>query len=57
MLLLFIDNNAYHVMMKMILEFPEEKREILNIYFVMNIEKIIINFNGAFYVNKFITNK
>ena len=56
MLLLFTDDNAYHIMMKIILEFPEEKRHILNIFLIMNIEKIIINCNGAFCVNKFITN-
>ena len=56
MLLLFIDDNAYHIMMKMILDFPEEKRSIVNIYLVMNIEKIIINVNGAFCANKFIIN-
>ena len=55
MLLLFTDNNAYHIMMKMILDYPEEKRNVLNFYLVMNIEKIIINCNGAFCVNKFIT--
>ena len=55
MLLLFTDDNAYHIMMKMILDFPEEKRNILNIYLVMNVEKIIVNCNGAFCVNKFIT--
>ena len=31
MLLLFTDDNAYHIMMKMILDFPEEKRNILNL--------------------------
>ena len=56
MLLLFTDDNAYHIMMKMILDFPEEKRNILNLYLVTNTEKIIINCNGAFCVNKFITN-
>lgn len=56
MLLLFIDDNAYHIMMKMILDFPEDKRNVLNLFLVMNIEKIIINCNGAFCVNKFITN-
>ena len=56
MLLLFIDDNTYHIMMKMILDFPEEKRSIVNIYLVMNIEKIIINVNGAFCANKFIIN-
>jgi len=55
MLLLFTDDKAYHIMMKMILDFQEEKRNLLNIYLVMNIEKIIINCNGAFCVNEFIT--
>ena len=48
MLLLFIDDNSYHIMMKMIWDFPEEKRNLLNIFLMMNIEKIIINVNGAF---------
>ena len=56
MYLLFTDDNAYHIIMKMILDFPEEKRNIINIYLVMNVEKIIINCNGAFCANKFITN-
>jgi hypothetical protein len=56
MLLLFTDDNAYHIMMKIILDFPEEKRNILNLYLVMNVEKIIINVNGAFCINKFIIN-
>ena len=56
MFLLFTDDNAYHIMMKMIIDFPEEKRNILNIYLVKNVEKIIINCNGAFCTNKFITN-
>ena len=55
MFLLFTNDNAYHIMMKIILEFPEEKRNIINIYLIMNIDKIIINCNGAFCVNKFIT--
>ena len=42
MLLLFNDENAYHIMMKMILDLAEIKRNILNIYLVINIEKIII---------------
>ena len=56
MLLLFTDDNGYHIMMKIILDFPEDKRNVLNLYLVMNVEKIIINCNGAFCVNKFITN-
>ena len=54
--LLFTDDNAYHIMMKIILDFPEEKRNVLNLFLVMNIDKIIINSNGAFCVNKFIIN-
>ena len=54
MYFLFTDNNAYHIMMKLILDFPEEKRNLLNLFLIMNIEKIIINCNGAFCVNKFI---
>ena len=54
MYFLFVDNNAYHIMMKIILDFPEEKRNLVNLFLVMNIEKIIINCNGAFCVNKFI---
>ena len=56
MYLLFTDDNAYHIMMKMILDFPEEQRYVLNIYLVTNIDKIIVNSNGAFCVNKFIIN-
>ena len=56
MYLLFTDDNAYHIMMKMILDFPEEQRYVLNLYLVTNIDKIIVNSNGAFCVNKFIIN-
>ena len=56
MYLLFTDNNAYHIMMKMILDFPEEQRYVLNLYLVTNIDKIIVNSNGAFCINKFIIN-
>ena len=52
---LFVDSNAYHIMMKIILDFPEEQRNPLNLFLVMNAEKIIINCNGAFCINKFIT--
>ena len=56
MFFLFTDDNAYHIMMKMILDFPEEQRIVLNYYLVTNIDKIITNNNGAFCVNKFIVN-
>ena len=54
MLLLFLDENSYHIIMKIILEISENKRNNLNIFLVMNVEKIIINCFGAFCVNKFI---
>ena len=54
MLLLFLDENAYHIIMKIILDIPENKRNNLNMFLVMNAEKIIINSNGAFCVNRFI---
>lgn len=53
-LLLFLDENAYHIIMKIILEISENKRNNLNLFIVMNVEKIIINCYGAFCVNKFI---
>ena len=56
MYLLFTDNNGYHIMMKMILDFPEEQRIVLNLFIVTNIDKIITNNNGAFCINKFIIN-
>ena len=56
MYLLFTNNNAYHIMMKMILDFQEDKRNVVNIFLVTNIDKIIINNNGAFCINKFIVN-
>ena len=55
MYFLFVNNNAYHIMMKIILDFPEEQRNVLNLFLVMNVEKIITNCNGAFCINKFIT--
>ena len=56
MYILFTDDNAYHIIMKMILDFPEDQRLILNLYLVNNIDKVITNNNGAFCVNKFIVN-
>lgn len=56
MYFLFINKNSYHIIMKIILDFPEEERHFLNIFLVTNVEKIIINCNGAFCINKFIVN-
>ena len=53
-LILFLNENAYHIIMKIILEIDEEKRNNLNLFLVSNVEKIITNCNGAFCVNKFI---
>jgi hypothetical protein len=56
MYFLFIDKNAYHIIMKIILDFPENQRNVLNLFLIMNVEKIIVNSNGAFCINKFIIN-
>ena len=56
MLLLFTDDNAHHIMMKIILDFPEEQRFMFNLFLVTNVDKIIINNNGAFCINKFLMN-
>ena len=56
MYFLFINNNSYHIMMKIILDFPEDQRNFINLYLVMNADKIITNCNGAFCINKFIIN-
>lgn len=53
-LLLFLNEHAYHIVMKIILDIDEDKRNNLNLFLVSNVEKIIINYNGAFCVNKFI---
>ena len=53
-LLFFLDENAYHIIMKIILEIDEDKRNNINLFLVSNAEKIITNVNGAFCVNKFI---
>ena len=53
-LILFLNENAYHIIMKIILVIDEDKRNNLNLFLVSNVEKIITNSNGAFCVNKFI---
>jgi hypothetical protein len=53
-LILFLNEHAYHIVMKIILDIDEDKRNNLNLFLVSNVEKIIINYNGAFCVNKFI---
>ena len=57
MLLLFNNENAYHIIMKIIIEKPENQRNNINLCFVYNIEKIIINPYRAYCWNKFVLNK
>ena len=53
-LIFFLDDNAHHIIMKIILEIDEKKRTNINIFLTNNADKIITNVNGAFCVNKFI---
>ena len=56
MLSLFNDKNAYHIIMKIIIEKPEKERNNINLFIINNIEKIIINPYGSYCVNKYIAN-
>ena len=56
MLSLFNDKNAYHIIMKIIIEIPENQRNNINLFIINNIEKIIINPYGSYCVNKYIVN-
>ena len=54
MLLLFNNENGYHIIMKIILEVNENQRNNLNLFFIYNVEKIITNPYGAYCGTKFI---
>ena len=56
MLLLFNDKNGYHIIMKIIIEKPENKRNNINFFIINNIKDIVINPYGSYCVNKFIVN-
>ena len=56
MLLLFNNENSYHIIMKIILEKPENQRNNINLFFVTNVEKIITNPYGAYCGTKFLIN-
>ena len=56
MLLLFTNENGYHIIMKIILEKPENQRNNINLFLISNVEKIIINSYGAYCVSKFVIN-
>ena len=54
LLLLFNNENGYHIIMKIILQVNESQRNNLNAFFISNIEKIITNQYGAYCGTKFI---
>jgi len=56
MLLLFNNENGYHIIMKILLEKDESQRNNINLFFIANVEKIIINPYGAYCASKFIIN-
>jgi hypothetical protein len=56
LLLLFNNENGYHIIMKIILDIPENQRNNINLFIVANLEKIIINPYGAYCISKFIIN-
>ena len=56
LLLLFNNENSYHIIMKIILEKPENERSNINLFFVTNVEKIVINPYGAYCGTKFLMN-
>ena len=56
MLSLFNNENGYHIIMKIILERPENQRNNINLFLVTNIEKIAIDPYGSYCVCKFIIN-
>ena len=56
MLLLFNNENSYHIIMKIILEKPENQRNNINFFFITNVEKIVTNPYGAYCGTKFLIN-
>lgn len=56
MLLLFNNENGYHIIMKIILDKPENQRNNINLFLISNVDKIIINSYGAYCVSKFVIN-
>lgn len=56
MLLLFNNENGYHIIMKLILDKPENQRNNINLFLISNVDKIIINSYGAYCVSKFVIN-
>ena len=56
MLLLINNENRYHIIMKILLETPENQRNELNLFIITNLDKIITSRYGAYCTSKFIIN-
>ena len=56
MLLLINNENGYHIIMKLLLEIPENRRNNLNLFLLTNLDKIITCRYGAYCTSKFIIN-
>ena len=56
MLLLINNENGYHIIMKLLLEIPENQRNNLNLFLLTNLDKIITCRYGAYCTSKFIIN-
>ena len=54
LLLLFCNENAHHIIQKIIIDYPEYKREFLNNFLLVNLNKISNNLYGSLCVIKFI---
>lgn len=53
--LLLTDENAYHIMLKLLIDFPEHKRASLNQFILANISALVRNQYAYTCVNKFIS--
>ncbi len=54
LLLLFCNENSHHIIQKIIIDYPEYKRDFLNYFLLGNLNKICTNLYGSLCVIKFI---
>ena len=54
LLLLFCNENSHHIIQKIIIDYPEYKREFLNNFILCNLNKICSNLYGSLCIIKFI---
>ena len=54
LLLLFCNENSHHIIQKIIIDYPEYKREYLNNFILGNLNKICCNLYGSLCIIKFI---